>query len=178
MRTATAAATCAALLTVAACGGAANGMNSANGTSGGTPATNGTNANTPTANGGSPSAASSTAITQYQDLTSQVQSAAVSYGATMAGPGMTLAKLLRDPGRLRRAGAPLDLADGALLKRYRELINGGEARGGRAGAGGHGVDVLELVFGGRSRSRWKTRSRVPSARALRWLPAARVQAAP
>jgi hypothetical protein len=66
MRIGTAAAACASLLTVLACGGSA------------------TSPQTGTA------LANSAAITQYQDLTASVQSAAVSYGTTMAGPGMTL----------------------------------------------------------------------------------------
>lgn len=66
MRIGTVAAACASLLTVLACGGSA------------------TNPQT------GPSVASSAAITQYQDLTASVQSAAVLYGTSMAGPGMTL----------------------------------------------------------------------------------------
>jgi hypothetical protein len=66
MRIGTAALACASLLTVVACGGSAKG-----------PSTG-------------PAIASSATIAQYQDLTAQVQSAALSYGAAMAGPGMTL----------------------------------------------------------------------------------------
>ncbi len=65
MRIGIATATCAALLTVG-CGGSSNG-----------PSTG-------------PTAANGAAISQYQDLTSRVQAAALSYGTTMAGPGVTL----------------------------------------------------------------------------------------
>ena len=56
------------------------------------------------ADGASRSAKSTTAatITQYQDLTASVQSAAVSYGVTMGGPGMTLSEveiLMQELGR-------------------------------------------------------------------------------
>ena len=66
MRIGAVAAACASLLTVLACGGSTTSPQSG------------------------PAVASSAAITQYQDLTASVQSAAVSYGTSMAGPGMTL----------------------------------------------------------------------------------------
>ncbi len=66
MRIATVVTSCAFLLTALACGGSA------------------------TSPQAGPSGASSPAITQYQDLSASVQSAAVSYGTTTSGPGMTL----------------------------------------------------------------------------------------
>lgn len=66
MRIGAIAAACASLLTVVACGGSSK-----------SPSTG-------------PEVASSATISLYQDLATRVQSAAVAYGATMAGPGMTL----------------------------------------------------------------------------------------
>lgn len=66
MRIGTVAAACASLLTVLACGGSSTSPQPGTGV------------------------ASSATIAQYQDLTADVQSAAVSYGTTMGGPGMTV----------------------------------------------------------------------------------------
>src|SRR5512138_3768222 len=65
MRIGVAVAACAALLTVVGCGGGSS-----------SPSTG-------------PAPANGAAISRYQDLTSQVQSAALSYGITMGGAGMT-----------------------------------------------------------------------------------------
>jgi hypothetical protein len=66
MRIGNAAATCAAVLAVVGCGGSSNGPSTGT------------------------SVASSAAISQYQGVASQVQSAALAYGTTMSGPGMTV----------------------------------------------------------------------------------------
>jgi hypothetical protein len=66
MRIGIAAATCAAALAVVGCGSSSSG-----------PSTG-------------PAVATSAAISQYQDLASQAQSAALGYGTAMSGPGMTV----------------------------------------------------------------------------------------
>src|SRR5512147_1099510 len=66
MRVGTATATFATLLTLVGCGGSSNSQSTG------------------------PAVASTAAISQYQDLVSQVQSAVLTYGTTMSGPGMTL----------------------------------------------------------------------------------------